>query len=580
MRTNASELCDDRRMRRSVFAFLLLLAAPMAVGCSSADFETANPGDDSGDDTGAGGDDTSVVDSGRDTETTDTGHDAPATDTNDSTVVPDGDATATDAIGEVITSDSGDATCSDTNVCGGCGTLSGAPGDKCGSCGVLACSGADLTCTGDHAKNECGGCATLTGHKGDSCCGGGTLGCSTDGNALICSSSGNACGGCSVLDHPPGTACSGGVCGTSKYQCSGKEATTCVDPVPPTPAFGSSCGTCGTYGCNVAGDALVCTGDHPKNACLGCATLTATPGAACGTCGKVTCATVDTTTCTEASPAPGTGCGGQCGTATYKCTGIGVSACVDPLAGPPFVGDGCNDCGSYACNAAPSTAIVCSGGASFDSRCTGTHLGCDTPTCSATGFCSYPPTDSLCAVTSSNPAGCSTETCVDSACAASSGTPASPGPTVKCGAPVSGCKELLGSDGDGDGYSTVAGCFLSASLNPDCNDSNVKVFPGDPLYYTTAMTGTYDHTKAVPDPGVTLGFDYNCDGVQTQQLTTVNGGCTKSGTTCTTKVGWEGSGPAPGCGASALYVDVGACTYNSSTLGCDISDTTKTQACR
>jgi hypothetical protein len=586
--TTDLELCDDRWMRRSFFA--LVLAASATAACSSADFTTAPGDDDTGAGSDVGGDDTSAVDSGRDTSATDTTKDVPGTDTTDSAIEigPDGDATTTDSgIGEVTSdADSGDVTCADTNVCGGCGSLSGAPGDKCGSCGVLACSGTDLTCSGDHPKNECGGCATLTGHKGDSCCGGGTLGCSSDDNALVCSTSGNSCGGCTVLDHPKDTPC-GGVCGTAKYACTSSDTTACSDPVPSTPSLGSPCGTCGTYACNVSGTALVCTGDHPHNACGGCATLSPPKDAACGTCGKETCASPDTTTCTEATPAPLTGCGGQCGTAQYQCTGVGATTCVDPLASPPKpkVGDPCSDCGNYACTGSgASTDVTCVGDpSSASSRCTATHFGCDVPMCSVTGVCSYPPSDTLCTPTTSNPPGCSSDTCTDGATCPPTGDPE---PQIKCNMPVSGCTQKLLSDADDDGYSTVAGCFLSKSTTAaDCNDKNKYVFPTETTYYPCGVSIAYPTSPPTACTGVTpppespaSNWDYNCNGTVDREFN-VLGGCTYNSVahTCSTKLGWEGT-TIPPCGTSAFYVT--DCTYDAAVGGCDLGDSLVTQACR
>lgn len=559
---------------------LIAISVSLAVfGCSSGDFETGQSDDDSG------ADDVSVLETSADARdtgvTTDSGGNGETTDaTTDSATIEASTDSGADTRDSAIAD--GAETCGTTNACGGCAVLSGAPGDTCGACGKLACAtdANSLTCTGDHPKNECGGCATLTGHKGDSCCGGGTLGCSTDGNTLVCSISDNGCGGCAPLDHPKGATC-GGVCGTATYQCSGKDATVCTDPVPASPAKGSTCGSCGTWDCNSSGSALICTGDHAPNACGGCATLSGTPGTACGTCGAWTCsADKNSVSCVEAVPAPGTGCpGGQCGTATYQCAAPGITTCVDPLASPPKpkVGDPCNACGDYACNAG-KTDIICVGSPSTASRCTATHFGCDVPTCNADGSCSYPPNDSLCLPSSGNPSGCSVDTCTDGATCPPAGDPE---PQIKCGSPVSGCTQKLASDADFDGYSTVASCFLSKSASADCNDSNKYVFPNETTYYecpiTVSPTSPPTSCSTSPVPETTANWDYNCNGTVDHFSNTI-GGCTKSGTTCITKVGWEGS--IPSCGQSGGYIDFGGCTYDPATFGCDISDSTQIQGCR
>ncbi len=47
-----------------------------------------------------------------------------------------------------------------TNSCGGCGTLSAAPGDGCGECGTYVCGGNDVTCD-DPGSNACGYCGSV-----------------------------------------------------------------------------------------------------------------------------------------------------------------------------------------------------------------------------------------------------------------------------------------------------------------------------------------------------------------------------------------------------------------------------------
>jgi hypothetical protein len=115
------------------------------------------------------------------------------------------------------------------NACGGCTTLTAAPGTACGTCGgMYTCSGTNaVTCTGSMPVNACGGCLALTATPGTACgtCGG-MIACSGM-NAVTCSGSMplNACGGCNVLTPPKDSAC--GICGTNV--CSGTTATTCSE---------------------------------------------------------------------------------------------------------------------------------------------------------------------------------------------------------------------------------------------------------------------------------------------------------------------------------------------------------------
>lgn len=97
------------------------------------------------------------------------------------------------------------------------------------------------------------------------------------------------------------------------------------------------------------------------------------------------------------------------------------------------------------------------------------------------------------------------------------------------------------ADCDGDGYaprgassyegctvrtSRPAGCALAAGTwtsrsptvgNRDCLDTNPSVYPNNPAYYSSPASG---HSPP---------YDYNCDGVETQELTQVDGHCTSAG---------------------------------------------------
>jgi hypothetical protein len=125
------------------------------------------------------------------------------------------------------------------NVCGGCETLSAAPGSPCdeAACGVVVCDGADdVTCQA-RETNECGGCATLTASVGDRCEGGagsacgGALACGGPDNLICDAAPFNACGGCEPLGGAPGDpcACDGTLDEAHTLSCDGDDALACGD---------------------------------------------------------------------------------------------------------------------------------------------------------------------------------------------------------------------------------------------------------------------------------------------------------------------------------------------------------------
>jgi hypothetical protein len=106
------------------------------------------------------------------------------------------------------------------------------------------------------------------------------------------------------------------------------------------------------------------------------------------------------------------------------------------------------------------------------------------------------------------------------------------------------------------------------AASSDCNDANPAVNPGQMTYQTTAIPGE----PAASD------YDYNCDGTETRQNTTI-GACMTTGIRCAFTAGWAPgttTGAVPECGASAQTI-VG-CTFG----GCMPIRSTRmtTQACR
>ncbi len=206
------------------------------------------------------------------------------------------------------------------NVCGGCASLDGKPGDNCPGCGRLACKNAEaLKCVapaetigGDCQTEEgclgrylCGddGKVSCVGPKKNACgtCGGPELGdlggacrneaqcdglnvCSSDGKASVCAAPDrNNCGACGLEDVAGlQTPCIG-----PTYGCEGVLAcnasgngTVCMEPVrnacdkcggPELPNVGATCGAgecAGIESCNDTADGTYCSFPHRGEACV------------------------------------------------------------------------------------------------------------------------------------------------------------------------------------------------------------------------------------------------------------------------------------------------------------------------
>ena len=297
------------------------------------------------------------------------------------------------------------------NACGGCTALSREPAQPCGTCesGATVCDGREATrCDGDlgnAALNGCGGCATLPGEPGEACgtCGLNSYVCdATDIDQSSCNGDTrvNSCGGCAALDIAPGAAC----CETYTSVCdlARPGLTKCDVPVTVQlnacggcgvldQRLGEVCGTCGSgrYACG-GQDTVVCAGDlgaAALNGCGGCGLLDGEPGSACGPCGEdfVECVGTDIVACDGATSfnscggclplanEPGATCCG--GTSAYTCNPDDRNGTVCPSAdgrvnfcggcgnGRAELDGACGTCGSgtYACDRADPTAVVCNG---------------------------------------------------------------------------------------------------------------------------------------------------------------------------------------------------------------------------
>jgi Putative metal-binding motif len=111
-----------------------------------------------------------------------------------------------------------------------------------------------------------------------------------------------------------------------------------------------------------------------------------------------------------------------------------------------------------------------------------------------------------------------------------------------------------------------------AAGTTDCWDKDAKAHP-----YTASGNGSAWQTTPITGAPTTVDFDYNCDGVEEKQITSVNVSSTNFCliTFCGGASGWTGS-VAPACGQSAQY------TYCSLSKGggCARVTTTKAQPCR
>lgn len=119
---------------------------------------------------------------------------------------------------------------------------------------------------------------------------------------------------------------------------------------------------------------------------------------------------------------------------------------------------------------------------------------------------------------------------------------------------------------------TLTGCAMGSgawvtrapvdALNADCNDANATVFPTQTMFQSTGIAG------AAP----AVDFDYDCNGTEQQNLTTV-GTCRLLLSTCRRTAGWMGT--VPECGATGSYL--ATCTYVGGS--CRATGTMRVQAC-
>lgn len=135
------------------------------------------------------------------------------------------------------------------------------------------------------------------------------------------------------------------------------------------------------------------------------------------------------------------------------------------------------------------------------------------------------------------------------------------------GACVSCTKKPYYKDSDGDGYGNpgvkVDECAQPAGFvanSSDCDDSDAAAHPGQTAFYLVPTKGTN-------------GFDYNCDGVEQQELPSLSA-CKVAGVTCTGD-GWVSSVPA--CGKAGTW---GQCSYQALPPSCSLQTSSKLQACR
>jgi len=132
-------------------------------------------------------------------------------------------------------------------------------------------------------------------------------------------------------------------------------------------------------------------------------------------------------------------------------------------------------------------------------------------------------------------------------------------------------------DADGDGYAKSDGSYLACTcpkgtlaIDPttagvDCNDDNPNVHPGVTTYHDTPYCiGTGCTTKS---------FDYDCNGAEDKQTTTLFTSCSSFLSGCT-GAGWAAK-EAPACGTSADYT-----TCATGLTACTTSNASKKQACR
>jgi hypothetical protein len=115
---------------------------------------------------------------------------------------------------------------------------------------------------------------------------------------------------------------------------------------------------------------------------------------------------------------------------------------------------------------------------------------------------------------------------------------------------------LIDRDDDGEAASALGACGL------DCNDANKDVFSKQTGFFTASYTN-----------GLTVSWDYNCDGMQEMQYPAL-GKCVAVGGVCMLTEGWQTS--VPGCGKTGKYM--GGCLKSS--FGCIPGTSDRVQACR
>lgn len=125
-----------------------------------------------------------------------------------------------------------------------------------------------------------------------------------------------------------------------------------------------------------------------------------------------------------------------------------------------------------------------------------------------------------------------------------------------------------GTDHDGDsypgGFAYAASGTDRSKSELDCYDSNANAYPGQTSYFTTVRGSANDAWGNTGNSS-----DYNCDGVETQSMTTKET-CSGIYPNCSGFPGW--GGPTPACGTTATY---DTCI---SATGC-ITVSTETQSC-
>jgi cysteine-rich repeat protein len=401
--------------------------------------------------------------------------------------------------------------------------------------------------------------------------------CSTKADGFNCSASGEI--GFICLDK----LCKASVCGDKFVDATLGED--CDD--------GNQDSTDGCTGCH-----WVCKTDgncDDKEACSGTETCDTTKHA----CVPGTPLT-DSTACKMSSGADGVCHGGACGPAGCgNSVKDGTEECDD---GNQVEGDGCNNDCTFSCHADADCldADACNGAETCDKTAgtkqlckAGTAPDCDdkqtctTDTCDAMLGCLNTPID----------ADGDGHSCADDCNEADA--------TIYVGAPEcvdakdNNCNGKTDeaptvanttcyADGDKDNYSyagaTTSTVFCGAACptgttatdpnvagQKDCGPCVGDAHPNQLSWYTNGYCPN-TNCKTLCLKG-SLKFDYNCDGVDTQQYQKIYSGCSKFSIFCSGD-GWVTSVPA--CGTAGTWRD---CSYSSALDKCLIADSARTQAC-